>query len=309
MENRIRSTRTNRRKVPAALLFALAAAVIAAVWIAQHQRGTLGPGAKSVNVLFLGTDSGRLEGNTDTIVLAHIDPAQRMMAALWIPRDTRVSIPGHGPGKINAANPAGGPRLALATTESLLDVQIDYYVLADFQAAARVIDHLGGVEVDVPENMNYDDPTQDLHIHLRKGRQHLNGEQAIGFARFRQDALGDIARTQHQQALVSALLERVLSPVGLARLPGAVRIALDNSRTNATPADLAGLVASVRRGDWTVVTETLPGAFLDLNGVSYWSVDAGRAQAAWADLLGGRTRPTIEGQAQPGGSPAQTTAP
>lgn len=293
--------RVNRAIVRTVLLvLTLSMLVIGASRIAggRYQGGLPGGrAAKSVNVLFLGTDSGRLEGNTDTIILVHIDPVRHLMSALWIPRDTRVSIPGRGLGKINAANPAGGPVLSMATVEKLLDVKVDYYVLADFKAAARVIDHLGGVDIDVPENMNYDDPTQNLHIHLRKGMQHLNGEQALGLARFRHEALGDIARTRHQQALVSVLLDRVRSPAGLARLPGAIRLALDSSRTNAGLSDLAGLASLARQGDWTVVTETLPGAFLDLNGISYWSVDPGRARAAWADLLGGRTRPTLEEQA------------
>lgn len=293
----------------------VAGAALAVLAVALFAAGRLHRGlpvlgaAKSVNILFLGADSGRLEGNTDTIVLAHVDPSARRVVALWIPRDTRVEIPGHGLGKINAANPAGGPELAVDTVERLLDVPIDYYVLTDFKAAARVIDHLGGVDIDVPARMDYDDPRQDLHIHLAKGRQHLNGEQAIGFARFRQEAMGDIARTQHQQSLAAALLDQVFTPAGLTRLPGAIRLALESSRTNAGLTDLAGLIAAARRGGWTILTETLPGAFLNLNGVSYWGVDAERARAAWSDLLAGRTRPAIDEQAQPRGRPAPATAP
>lgn len=288
----------------ATLIAALALIVLAAVWAAKGWRGGGLPGsrpAKDLTVLFLGTDGGRLDGNTDTIVLARVEPSRRRVAALWIPRDTRVTIPGRGPGKINAANPAGGPELAVRAVEQLLDVKIDYYVLMDFKAAARVIDQLGGVEVDVPADMDYDDPTQDLHIHLRRGRQRLNGEQALAFARFRKLALGDIDRTRNQQALVAALLDRLLSPAGLVRLPGAIRTAFDSSRTNASLADLAALTRAVRGGGWALVSETLPGAFLDLHGISYWSVDPGRARAAWADLLAGQTRPPLEERAAPSG--------
>lgn len=272
----------------------------AAVYLAAGHPGVRLPSfprpglARPVNVLFLGTDAGGLEGNTDTVVLANVDPARRRVAALWIPRDTLVSIPGHREGKINAANPLGGPQLAVATVESFLDVRVDYYLVADLEAVARAIDELGGVEVEVPRDMHYDDPTQDLHIHLRRGRQVLDGRQALAFARFRHSPLGDIDRTHNQQLLVAALMRRAVSLEGLPRLPGAVRTLLAGARTNAGMREVAGLLAAAGRGEWTLVSETLPGSFLTLKGVSYWSVDRERARAAWADLLRGVTRPTME---------------
>lgn len=308
------AVRRPRRRVVALLGLLLLGLLVfaAAAWRPGSGWSPALPGfraAESVNLLFMGTDGGRLDGNTDTIVLAHVDPRQRGIAALWIPRDTLVAIPGHGTAKINAANPMGGPELAVATVEELLGVKVDYYLVTDFQVAAATIDRLGGVDVDVPVDMNYDDPYQNLHIHLRKGRQHLNGRQAVEFARFRHTALGDIARTQFQQRLVEALLHRVLSPEGLVRLPGAVQVALEGSRTNAGLKEVAGLLAAARGGGWSLVSETLPGSFLDLRGVSYWAVDRQQARAVWADLLRGVTHPTVEeGVRPPGGTPGGTRA-
>ncbi len=289
------------RRMVAVMLVAAATALVLAGGRWSPTREGQGA-AREVNVLFLGTDGGSLAGNTDTIVLAHVDPSQRRIAALWIPRDTLVSIPGHRAGKINAANPLGGPELAVATVEDFLGVKVDYYLLADFAAAAAAIDHLGGVDLEVPRDMHYDDPYQDLHIHLRRGRQHLDGEQALAFARFRNSALGDIDRTRYQQLLVEALLRRALSPEGLARLPAAVRALLEGARTNAGLREVASLLAAARGGEWTLVAETLPGSFLTIKGVSYWSVDRERARAAWSDLLQGITHPAVEDRPLPAGA-------
>lgn len=293
---------------PAAVLFrlvlfaGLAAALVTAV--RASLAGIVGARPpRPFTVLVLGADGGRLEGNTDTIVLVRVDPRQRRLAALWIPRDTRISLPGAGRVKINAANPLGGPDLAVAAVRDLLGTKVDHYVLTDFEAVARAIDRLGGVEVDVPQAMHYDDPTQDLHIHLKKGRQHLTGDQAVGFARFRSVALGDIARTRFQQALVAALLERVRTPEGLARLPGAAREVWDHSRSSLGWSEAVRLIPLARGGDWTLTAETLPGSFLTVRGISYWGVDPARARAAWADLLLGVTHPTVEeGAPPPGGA-------
>ncbi len=309
----MRSTVIVARLALLAGLIAAAAALGAAAKTYFQGNGFPGIGAfrppRPVTVLILGADGGRLEGNTDTVILARIDPNEHRVAALWIPRDTRVSIPGHGRGKINSANPAGGPELAVATIESLMDIRIDYYVLTDFQAVARAIDRLGGVDVDVPQPMHYDDPTQDLHIHLEKGPQHLSGEQAVGFARFRGVALGDIGRTQFQQALVAALAEKVRTPGALLLLPAAARELMNHSRTNLGLEESMDLLKLARRGEWTLVSETLPGSFLTLRGVSYWDVDPARARAAWADLLLGVTHPTVEEGMPPAGTPPAATAP
>ena len=101
-----------------------------------------------------------------------------------IPRDTRVLIDNKYR-KINFAYPYGGIELAAGTVSELLDVNIKYYIFVDTFAFRIIVDLLGGVDIDVPVNLDYDDPTQDLHIHLKKGLQHLDGEHAEQYVRFR----------------------------------------------------------------------------------------------------------------------------
>lgn len=253
------------------------------------------PDAEAVHVLLLGSDDGRLDGNTDTIMAASINPAERTIYLMSIPRDSRVEIPRHGLDKINAANPMGGPALTVATVENLLGTWIDYYVLMDFKAAARIVDKLGGVTLDVPKRMDKDDPTQNLHIHLRPGRQHLNGQQAINFARFRDDQLGDIGRTHRQQQFLHEMARQLMASATPSRLPSLVPEVIRSVRTNASPADALRLASWFRKDrDWKLVTMTLPGNFLMHRGISYWRVDAQKARTAWAGLMAGHTQPFLD---------------
>jgi len=260
------------------------------------------PVTERVNVLLLGTDANRFDGNTDLMMVVSLDPARKTIHLLSIPRDTRVRIPGHGLEKINAASFLGGPELAVRTVEELLDTSIDYWVITTFKGAARIIDRLGGVTVTIPRRMDYDDPYQNLHIHLKPGRQHLNGEKAIQFARFRSYPMGDVTRTQQQQYLLREMFSQLLSSVTPGRIPALVPELIRYVRTNATLDDALRLASLFRdREGWRFETMTLPGNFWDENGVSYWRVDPVKARKAWRDFLEGRPSPLLDPSlAQPG---------
>ncbi|MDB5099829.1 MAG: Cell envelope-related transcriptional attenuator domain containing protein [Cyanobacteria bacterium RYN_339] len=182
-----------------------------------------------MTVLFMATDvdyelrNGKqilgLRGNTDTMILARLDPARNQARLLSIPRDTRVPIPGHGTFKINAANPYGGARLAVETVSGFLGVPVDRYMVINTQGVIQLVDALGGVNVFVPRPMNYDDNTGKLHIHLDKGWNHLDGRHAHDFLRFRHDDQGDIGRVQRQQAFMQAVMGQYLSPMNLLKTP------------------------------------------------------------------------------------------
>src|SRR5690606_32000284 len=118
--------------------------------------------AGRINVLVVGTD---------TIMLASFDPRTGDAGVLSTPRDTRVEVPGRGFQRINAAYAVGGPELLRRTVEQLLGVPVHYYVALNFTSFERFIDALGGIEVDIPRPMKYDDYAQGLHIDLPAGRQ------------------------------------------------------------------------------------------------------------------------------------------
>ena len=260
---------------------------------------------RPVNILVLGTkvlssdldqkpvdDSGyeplvnSFEGLSDTMLLLRFDPEQEKLAVLSIPRDTRAYVEGEGITKINAANYHGGPALTAKTVSELLDgVGIDRYVRVNIQGVEKLVDALGGVTVYVPKDLKYKDDTQHLYIDLKEGKQHLNGEQAIQFLRFRYDKYGDVGRIQRQQTLMRALIEQTLNPATIGRLPKILSVIQSHIDTNLSVEELVALMgfgAQTKRSDVQMLL--LPGQF---NGtgqqeVSYWLPDNRRIKQMMA---------------------------
>ncbi|BDG61473.1 LCP family protein [Caldinitratiruptor microaerophilus] len=192
-----------------------------------------GPSAPSparlgrTTVLILGVDDRKdSKGRSDTVLVAAVHPKDRVLTLISLPRDTLVEIPGRGYDKLAHAYAYGGTELALATVERMLDIPIDHYARLDFQGFEKIVDALGGIDVNIPKRMYYVDPYDDnggLVIDFKPGPQHLNGEQALKYARFRHDEEGDWGRMRRQQEVVKLLLDKALSPSVVVRLPGLVR--------------------------------------------------------------------------------------
>lgn len=234
---------------------------------------------ETINVLLLGVDNngaqgsnGRVNTRTDTMILIGMDTARKKVSVLSIPRDSRVKIPGRGYEKINHAHVYGGPRLAMQTVEEFLGVPVRYYVRMDFEGFARVVDTLGGVEIEVERDMQYSDPYQNLKIDLKKGRQVLDGQKALQYVRFRQYATGDIGRVQAQQKFIEALARKVFQVGILPKLPTLARQMITYVDTNldlGTIVRLAKLARDVEREDITM--EMVPGSMAENN--SDWVPD------------------------------------
>lgn len=207
-------------------------------------------------------------GLTDTLVLAQLRP-DGTANLLSIPRDTWLNIPGWGWGKINGANPHGGPDMLVGAVQSLTGVKVDAYAFLSLYAVRSLTDAAGGVTVDVPERMKYDDNAGKLHIDLQPGRQRLNGVQAEGFLRFRKDNLGDIGRVARQQSFLSALVGRVKNPLNAWRLPMMVSALDRNMKTNLSRQTVANVLGAALSGP-QVNMHTVPGSF---GGGGTWAVD------------------------------------
>ena len=214
------------------------------------------------------------EGLSDTMLLLRFDPESEKLSILSIPRDTRVYIDGYGVRKINRANDYGGPALSASVASELLGgINIDRYVRVNVQGVEKLIDALGGVTVDVPKDMKYNDFSQHLYIDLKKGKQHLNGDKAVQFLRFRYDAYGDISRVQRQQMFMRSLVEQTLKPATIVRIPKILSVIQSNIDTNLTVKELmalGGFASKTNRSDVKMVM--LPGGFSG-NGrqeISYW---------------------------------------
>jgi len=242
-----------------------------------------------VNILLLGVDdrsSKNRNERTDTIIFVSIDSNLKKVVMVSIPRDTRVNIPGHGWNKINSAHVFGGIDLTKQVVSELLGKPIDYYVLVNFEDFKKVIDTLGGVTIDVEKNMYHPDRKHPQYsINLRKGVQHLDGRTALMYVRFRSDALGDISRTQRQQKFLKAFAEQALQPGTILKLPQLVPQVLQMVETDMSAKDIMSLLAFSRDlSKDNIITQTIPGYFYNLNGISYWQADTEEAKKL-VDLL------------------------
>ena len=241
--------------------------------------------SRSKNILLLGVDSNgentdKWEATrTDTIILVNVDPKNRSLSAISIPRDSKVYIGDKGAGKINSAHVFGGIKLVKQTIEDSLGVRIDNYIMVHDDAVKEMVDALDGVSIFVEKNMNYDDYTGKLHIHLTKGVNTLDGTQAVGYLRFRHDGLGDIGRTRRQQWFLKGLLDEMKSPKTIGKLPELLNVARANIKTDMSVYELSQLANSARAlSDGGVQIATLPGAPNQSGSVSYWILDPEKVQ-------------------------------
>ncbi|MEN9871420.1 MAG: hypothetical protein RLZZ171_2412, partial [Cyanobacteriota bacterium] len=212
-------------------------------------------------------------GLSDSMLLLRFDPEKEKVSVLSIPRDTRVNIRGYGVRKINHANDYGGPALTARVASDLLGgVKIDRYVRVNVQGVEKLIDALGGVTVDVPKDMKYNDFSQHLYIDLKKGVQHLDGDKAMQFLRFRYDEYGDISRVQRQQMLMRSAVEQTLKPATIVKIPKILSVIQSHLDTNLTVRELMALSNFASKTDRSGINMMmLPGDFNDPNErVSYW---------------------------------------
>ena len=218
-----------------------------------------------------------VEGLSDTILLLRFNPQTKQMTMLSIPRDTRVVMGRYGVQKINAANVHGGPALAASEVSQVLQgVEIDRYARINVLGVGKVVDALGGLTINVPKDMKYTDESQHLYINLKKGEQHLNGDQVMGFLRFRNDPAGDIGRVERQQIVIRALMKEALNPLKIAALPQLLTAIQSDVDTNLSVEELTALGGFATQVDRSQVEGlTLPGA-PNGNGrryTSYWLPD------------------------------------
>ncbi|NMC32074.1 MAG: LCP family protein [Veillonellaceae bacterium] len=242
-----------------------------------------GPGESGnrINILLVGIDDGDLADpknsphRSDSMLLLGVHKGSGAVSLLSIPRDTRVPIPGHSNNdKFGHSFAYGGVDLTIATLQEFLKVPVHYYVVADWQGFIRVVDALGGVDLYVENKMDYEDPYANLKIHLKKGFQHLNGQQAGQYVRFRYDEMGDIGRVIRQQKFLKALATQAIRPSNLIRLPQIMGIIGQSVQTNMTPWSFRQVFMALPslKGN-KIQSDMVPGNFANIGGVSYWASD------------------------------------
>lgn len=211
---------------------------------------------------------------TDTMMLFKVNFETGEINLLSIPRDTRVLVRGKKD-KINHAHAYGGPELTMKTLRDFLNLDIDYYVKVDYRAVMEIVDAIGGVEIDVPQRMKYDDTTPGippLHINLKKGLQKLDGKKAHDFLRYRKGyAEGDIGRIKAQQMFMKELIKQTLKPKNIIRLPKFIETYYDYVETNIPFKVIAkGALSATKIDLENMTTNTIPGEGQRISGADYW---------------------------------------
>jgi LCP family protein required for cell wall assembly len=238
--------------------------------------------AQRTNILLIGTDTRphQTGGNTDVLILCSIDPKNKRIELMSVPRDTKLLYPDGSYAKINEGLMLGGPQLTENLVENLLDQPIDHYALTHFGGLIDIINTIGGITVNVPERMYYNTGDKQYNIiNLNKGVQTLNGVQALGFVRFRHDALGDIGRTMRQQVFMKALADKLLQPQNITKLPTLIREFWSTVDTDMNLLDVLSMASHADQyKGYQIIHETLPGSFHNPNpkiphDESYWIVN------------------------------------
>lgn len=241
------------------------------------------------HVMIMGVDSRKDDaGRSDTLMVASIDQTAEKAALLSIPRDTRVAIEGHGYDKINHAYAYGGHNLTKKSVEHLLGVPMDHYVIIDTKSFERIIDAIGGVDIDVEKRMHYEDPWDDnggLVIDLYPGEQHMDGKKAIQYVRYR-DGEGDIGRIGRQQKFMKAVVAQVLSPEILPRLPDIVKEVSSAVKTDMSVTDFLSFAKQMKTFQANgLETQMVPGQPAYHKDISYWIPDITDVRELMASAL------------------------
>ncbi len=223
---------------------------------------------------------------TDTIMYLNYNTKNGKLFIMSIPRDTYVEneyCVGH---KINAIYRGKNIIPLVEEVQDKLDTKIDYYVIFDTKMVNKLVDEIGGVKIEVPFDMKYDDPTQDLHIDLEKGVQVLNGIEAEHFVRFRHNndmsvayAMGDLGRVKTQQEFMKSFAKSMISPKNIFKVQSIVNIILEDTKTNIQTEDIIRYMLSIVKLDTNnIVTKTAVGSPKYINGISYFLLDDEKTQ-------------------------------
>lgn len=223
-------------------------------------------------MLLLGTDGrpGEDTYRADSIILARVDPTEKKVALISIPRDTRIDYNGSTM-KINAAHSYGGAEGMVEAVNQLCGVEISHYAEINFEGMKSLIDAVGGIDINATDGV--DDP-EHLEITIEPGWQHMDGATALTYARARyQYADGDYTRMRHQRQVLSALANKLLNEMDVTNIMGIIESLSNMVVTDLSPQDIVSLVTAMRGMDtdeiWSANLPSWAGEDTYIDGQSY----------------------------------------
>jgi LCP family protein required for cell wall assembly len=237
--------------------------------------------------LVLGMDDGN--GNTDTMMVATLNTETHKLNVVSIPRDTLVNV-SWPTKKANSLFANVGIDGTITKLADILGYEVDFYVIVDLKAFSALVDAVDGVDFDVPVSMNYDDPSQNLSIHISKGMHHMNGKDAIGVVRFRSGyASADIGRIATQQKFLMSAASQILAKKNSISIKSIVEIFLKYVKTDLTSFNLVWLADELFKLDAeNIVFDMIPGNTGDsVGGQSYVTIYVNE----WLEMLNSKLNP------------------
>lgn len=245
-----------------------------------------------IQVLVMGVSTDNGLKLSDTIIVGTYDPKTQNASLLSIPRDTFVGKnikTGGGMDKINALYQKS-PEKTLEAVNKITGLDIKYYVVVDNEALIKLVDVIGGVEFDVPINMKYDDPSQDLHIDLKKGMQTINGEKAEQLLRFRHNNDGtsypseygdnDIGRMKTQRNFITETIKQTITAKNVFKIKDIIDIAYEYIETNLSISTIKDYVPyAVNINAEEIKSAVLPGAPIGPPEVPLWFYQVNQKEA------------------------------
>ncbi|BEU87399.1 hypothetical protein TAMA11512_08630 [Selenomonas sp. TAMA-11512] len=228
------------------------------------------------NILVIGLDEGADTSGVeatfaDSLLFVSMDNATGNVRVINIPGNTLVPYPSGVTGRINGLYGIGGPPLLVQSVHQLLGVSVHHYIALSPSALAELVDILGGIDLYVEDEMDYEDPESGLSIHIQKGYQHVDGDTAQKYLRYRGTALGEVGRLYRQQRFVKAIYEQSFTVDTVSKIPDIVRLFDEKMKTSAEVFDTARLTKVVKSlNAHPPQTSLLPGAVNDYG----WQPDA-----------------------------------
>lgn len=219
-----------------------------------------------INVLLIGNDArGNVEdARSDALLIGHYDQDTNKVKLVSLMRDTYVEVPDYGMQKINSAYSLGGPELVRKTIKHNFDIDVQYYAIVNFEGFSKIVDVIApdGIEVTIPYEMSH-----GIGLTLTPGEQLLDGDQLLGYVRFRHDAQSDFGRVQRQQEALMKLKEQAISVNTLLNLPKLMGVVDPYIDTNIDKRTLLTIGKGLLTGDKSQALETLripvEGSFTD----------------------------------------------
>ena len=239
----------------------------------------------SVNILVMGVDIG--SQLTDSIILMNYNPKNKAITLISIPRDTLILIDGKRR-KINEANGIGnatgagnGVKYLIDAVEKTLDIDINYYGKVNYSGFIEIINAIGGVDMKINKTMDYDDASQNLHIHFKNGETvHLDGQKAMEFFRWRknnnfeQTNTGDLGRIENQHLFMAKVIEKIKSPVIVIKLPAIMQAIPKYAETNMSAKEILNYGFIFAKTDSAnIKTLVIKGETPYIGGISYFTYD------------------------------------